>query len=127
MSTLVDLNTLEDLDDFLLLASREDTHSDTLTELSQELFIAIRAEVAANPATPSDVLLELSTDDSGEVVWQVAANPHTPVEALYLLKQADYQLSTEAEARVSEALQQYRQAYDLDGIPDNYIAKLMWG
>lgn len=127
MSTLVDLNTLEDLDDFLLLASGENTHPDTLTELSQELFIAIRAEVAANPATPSDVLLELSTDDSKEVVWQVGVNPHTPVEALYKLKDANFHLSPEAEARLSEELEQYRQAHDLDGIPDSYIAKLMWG
>lgn len=127
MNNLVDLNTLEDLEDFLSLASDEDTHPDTLKELSYEHFIGIRAEVAANPATPTDVLLHLSTDDEGDVVWRVAENPHTPVEALYLLKQADYQLSTEAEARVSEACEEYRQAYDLQSIPDSYIAKLMWG
>lgn len=133
MNNLVDLNTLEDLEQFerleelLSLASDEDTHPDNLRELSQDTLHFIRGEVACNRSTPSDVLVHLLNDEEEGVVWSVAENPNTPVEALYKLKDADFHLSPEADARVSEACEQYRQAHDLDGIPDSYIAKLMWG
>lgn len=109
------------------VADNPNTSSSTLSALATDKCSLVRQGVAQNPNTPPTSLTDLASDIDDAVTFQVAQNLNTPIETLLKMRDSGEPIDERQLPRIAAAVEEYRKKEGLEGIPDSYIEKLLWG
>lgn len=109
------------------VAHNRSSPPEVLTALASYYEPTIRSAVARNTSCPSEVLAHLANDKDSDVLNMVSENTNTPIEVLFKLRDKGKPIHKGQLTRITAAIEVYRQKEGLEGFPDSYIEKLLWG